>query len=94
MAIRIRIAAPLRPLTGGRDEIQASGASVGEVLESLETLHPGFAANIFENGQIRRFFSFYLNGEDIRFLAGLHTPVSDGDVLSIIPAIAGARPST
>lgn len=66
------------------------GASVGEVLQDLEKRHPGLLVNIVENGQLRRFVGFYVNEHDIRYLAGLETPVRDGDTISIIPAIAGA----
>ena len=91
MPVRIRVPAPLRPLTGGREEVEADGATVGEVFQDLESRHAGLASNILDNGQVRRFVTVYLNSEDIRFMAGLATPVNDGDTLSLVPAIATGR---
>jgi len=66
-------------------------ATVGELLDRLEALFPGFKQNILEDGQLRRFVNIYLNDEDIRFLQRLETPLRDGDVVSILPALAGGR---
>ena len=64
--------------------------TVAEVLKQLEATHPGFAARLYdEKGQLRRFVNVFVADEDIRFLQGLDTPVAEGQVVSIVPAVAG-----
>ena len=88
----IRIPTPLRKLTQGKEEITASGATVGALIASLESGYPGLKERICdENGQVRKFVNIFANDEDIRFLKGLDTPVKDADEISIVPAIAGGR---
>ena len=90
MAIKVRIPTPLRKITGGNDEVEAAGANVAEVIADLEKNHPGIKERICEeNGNLRKFVNLYVNDEDIRFKDNLDTAVTDGDELSIIPAIAG-----
>ena len=90
MPTNIRIPTPLRKLTGELEVVQASGATVGDLLQSLETSYPGLRERICdESGNVRRFVNVYLNDEDIRFLEEKATPVKDGDEISIVPAIAG-----
>ena len=70
--------------------VEAEGASVGEVLNSLKTKAAGIETRLFKGeGQLNRFVNVYLNDEDIRFLKNLETPVKAGDEISIVPAIAG-----
>lgn len=86
----IRIPTPLRKLTDGREEVQAAGGTIGEVITDLEKNYPGIKARICDDsGQVRRFVNIFANDEDIRFLQNLETPVKDGDEVSIVPAIAG-----
>jgi len=90
MAITVRIPTPLRKYTDGKDEVSAEGSNLGELLQNLEDTHKGIGQRIMdEKGGIRRFVNIYLNDEDIRFKQNLDTPLKDGDVVSIIPAIAG-----
>ncbi len=90
MAIKVRIPTPLRPVTGGQAEVEGYGATVHEVLRDLDSRFPGLAGRIFaEDGSVQRFINIFVNDEDIRFLDGTSTSVSNGDELSIIPAIAG-----
>jgi len=89
MPITVRIPTPLRSLTGGKDEVQASGATVRAVIDDLEKSHPGLKDRLCDDKGVRRFVNIYANEEDIRFLENLDTPVKDGDALSIVPAIAG-----
>lgn len=90
MPTNIRIPTPLRKLTGEREVVQADGATVGELLLSLDTTFPGLKDRICDDaGNVRRFVNVYLNDEDIRFLEEKATPVKDGDEISIVPAIAG-----
>jgi len=86
----VKIPAPLRSLTRGRDEVPVAGSSVRQVLEGLEKECAGFLPRIVgDGGELRRFVNLFLNDEDVRHLGGLDAPVKDGDVLSILPAIAG-----
>jgi molybdopterin converting factor small subunit len=95
MSTTVRIPAPLRTLTGGLDEVPASGATVGEVIEDLEKRHPGIKERLLDAKGVRRFINIYVGEEDVRFLKGLATEVKVGDQISIVPAIAGGSgPST
>jgi len=70
--------------------VAVSGATVAEIIDNLDNEHSGMKVRICEeDGKIRRFVNIYVNDEDIRFMQSLDTPVSDGDELSIVPAIAG-----
>ena len=90
MPVNVRIPPPLRSLTKGAEEVEAEGATVGEILQDLDTNYKGIAARLFgDDGQVRRFINVFLNDEDVRFLENLDTAVKDGDELSIVPAIAG-----
>jgi molybdopterin synthase sulfur carrier subunit len=91
MAILVRIPTPLRSLTGGKDEVEAEGHTVGEVIDDLERRHPGIKERLCDERGVRRFVNIYANEEDIRFLENLGTKLKDGDSLSIVPAIAGGR---
>lgn len=88
--IKIRIPTPLQKLTANQGEITANGKTVAEVLAALETQFPGMKERLYDDkGALRRFINFYVNDEDIRFLAGEKTELKSGDELSIVPAIAG-----
>ena len=90
MPIQVRIPTPLRKFTGGAESVTASGATVAAVVEDVEGRHPGLKERICDDaGKVRRFVNLYVNGEDIRFLSSLDTPVKEGDEISIVPAIAG-----
>jgi molybdopterin converting factor small subunit len=85
----VRIPTPLRTLTGGADEVTASGSTVGEVLEDLERKHPGIRDRLLDDKGVRRFVNIYVGEDDVRFLDGLKTTLKSGDQISIVPAIAG-----
>jgi molybdopterin synthase sulfur carrier subunit len=88
--LSIRIPTQLRTLTGGAGEVAVEGSSVGEALKNLDAAHPGMAERLFdENGGLRRFVNVFLADEDVRFLQGLDTPITPGQTLSIVPAVAG-----
>lgn len=90
MSIKVRIPSPLRSYTNGADVVEARGASIAEVLDSLKSQAAGIESRLFKApNQLNRFVNIYLNDEDIRFLKNLDTPVKEGDEVSIIPAIAG-----
>ncbi len=88
--IRVRVPTPLRPMTGGKSEIEMEGNTIAQLIENLGAAHPGLKERLYdEKGEVRRFINIYVNEEDIRFLTGTDTPLKDGDEVSIIPAIAG-----
>jgi len=89
MPVTVRIPTPLRSLTGGADTVQLDAASVGALIDALEAKHAGIKARICKDGQVQRFVNIYVNQEDIRFTDNLDTTTSDGDEVSIVPAIAG-----
>jgi MoaD family protein len=89
MAVRVKIPTQLRSATEGESTASVDGTTVGEVLDSLYSRYGELRSRIAEDGGLRRFVNVYLDGEDIRFLDGLETPVSDGDEVTILPAVAG-----
>jgi MoaD family protein len=89
MGVVIKIPTQLRALTGGEGETEVEGSSVGEVLDALYERYDGLRDRITQDGELRRFVNVYAGGEDIRFGDGLDTPVSDGDEVTILPAVAG-----
>ena len=89
MAVKVRIPTPLRTLTGGKDEVDARGGTVREVIDDLEKNYPGLRDRLCDDKGVRRFVNIYQNEEDIRFLDALETAVKEGDSISIVPAIAG-----
>ncbi len=91
-AVKVRIPTPLRKITNDLEEVEAQGANITEIIADLEANYPGLKERICEDdGSLRRFVNLYLNDEDIRFKDNMKTTLSDGDELSIIPAIAGGR---
>ena len=90
MAVTIRIPTQLRSLAGGASEVSVEAATVAEALKVLDAQHAGFAERLFdEKGELRRFVNVFVADEDIRFMQGVDTPLTDGSVVSIIPAVAG-----
>ncbi len=90
MSVTVRVPTTLRTLTAGNSEISVEGTTVAEVLDGLESAHPGFKERLLDaDGGLRRFVNLYVADDDVRFRDGLATPVADGDTVSIIPAVAG-----
>jgi molybdopterin synthase sulfur carrier subunit len=88
--IKVRIPTPLRPMTGGKGEVETQASDIQSLIASLNGQFPGLKDRVCdEKGEIRRFVNIYLNEEDIRFMQGKNTPLKDGDEVSIVPAIAG-----
>jgi sulfur-carrier protein len=86
----VRVPAMLRPTVGGERIVAAEGSTLRELIVNVDSRHPGFAKQLLEsNGSQRRFVNIYLNDEDVRYLSGLDTPVEEGDIVSILPAVAG-----
>lgn len=88
MAI-VRIPTPLRTLTGGKDEVEASGGTIAELVENLEAKYPGIRDRLLDEKGVRRFINIFVGDEDIRFLDGLKTELKGNEHISIVPAIAG-----
>jgi len=90
MSVTVRIPTPLRKLTQDKPEVEVSGNNIESLIDNLDADYPGIKERIYdEANNVRRFVNIYLNDEDIRFLEGKSTAVTDGDEVSIIPAIAG-----
>lgn len=89
MAVEVRIPTILRPYTGGAKAVEGAGSTLNELLDDLETRHPGLRERLVDDAGLRRFVNVYLNDEDVRFLAGLDTALADGDSVTILPAVAG-----
>ena len=89
MAITVSIPTILRTHTGGEKSVQASGATVSEVISDLDAKHGGIKDRLIKDGSLHRFVNIYVNDEDVRFAGGLEAPVSDGDSVTILPAVAG-----
>ena len=90
MAIEVRIPTILRDYTGGAKAVDAAGGTLAAVIDDLEARHSGLRARLLDDGgSLRRFVNVYLNDEDVRFLGGLEAAVSDGDTVTILPAVAG-----
>ena len=90
MAVTVRIPTILRTYTGGSAEVSAQGTTLAEVIEDLESNHPGLRARLLDDsGKLRRFVNVYVDDDDVRFADGLSTSTAEGAKLSIIPAVAG-----
>ncbi|RPA12703.1 MoaD/ThiS family protein [Gordonia sp. OPL2] len=94
MAVTVSIPTILRTHTGGEKRVEASGATLSEIIDSLEAANPGIkerlvAADPDGAVKLHRFVNIYVNDEDVRFSGGLDTSVDDGDDVTILPAVAG-----
>ncbi|MEA5410777.1 MoaD/ThiS family protein [Synechococcus sp. BA-120 BA3] len=90
MAIQVLIPTPLQKFTNDEASVSLEATSIDGLLQALEARYPGIQARLCdENGKLRRFLNLYVNSEDIRFLDNQATVLSDGDEVSIVPAVAG-----
>jgi molybdopterin converting factor small subunit len=90
MAVKVMIPTPLRVYTSKRDSTEVAAGTVGEALSGLTTQFGDLKKHLFtEDGKLRSFVNVYVNDEDIRYLAKEATPTKDGDIISIVPSIAG-----
>jgi molybdopterin synthase sulfur carrier subunit len=89
MAVTVSIPTILRTHTGGEKSVSASGTTLAEVIDDLENNHGGLKARLVKEGSLHRFVNVYVNDEDVRFLGGLDTQLSDGDSVTVLPAVAG-----
>ena len=89
MSIKVIIPTILRPLTNQQKHIHIDGIKVSEVIDRMEQQYPGIKAKLVSEGSAHRFINIYVNDNDIRFQEGLATPLQEGDVVTILPAVAG-----
>lgn len=89
MAIEVRIPTILRNLTDDKKVVEGNGANLGELFSDLDSNYPGIQERLIDDGKMRRFINVYLNDEDVRFVGGLDAKLSDGDSVTILPAVAG-----
>ncbi len=90
MAVTVRIPTTLRPLSGGEKQVEVAAGNLSEVITALEAAHPGFADRLLDDdGNLRKFVNIFVDDDDVRYLDGLSTDVTDGVTVSIIPAVAG-----
>ena len=89
MAIEVRIPTILRSYTGGAKSVEGTGGTLDELFSDLDARHGGLRSRLVDDAGLRRFVNVYLNDEDVRFLGGLGAPVSDGDTVTVLPAVAG-----
>ena len=92
MAVTIKLPTILRKFAGNEARVSAEGATLAEVLKDLESRYPGITKNVIaDDGGLHQFINVYVNEEDVRYLGSLETVVNEGDVVSILPAVAGGR---
>jgi MoaD family protein len=90
MTIAVRIPTILRNYTGGEKQVEANGSSLGSLIDDLDAKHPGLKGRLVtDDGALHRFVNVYVNDEDVRFTGALDTGLSDGDEVTILPAVAG-----
>ncbi|HVE99447.1 MAG TPA: MoaD/ThiS family protein [Mycobacteriales bacterium] len=90
MPVQVRVPTILRKHTGGAKTVEGSGETLAELFADLDARHPGLRGGLLtEGGELHRFVNVYVNDEDVRFLGSVSTPLSDGDVVTILPAVAG-----
>jgi molybdopterin converting factor small subunit len=89
MAVEVRIPTILRSYTGGEKSVPGEGATLSDVIENLESKHPGIKERLVDGDDLRRFVNVYVNDEDVRFTGGLATTVGDGAQVVVLPAVAG-----
>ena len=90
MAVEVRLAAVLQRVVGGSKAVEVDGATINALIENIELRYPGFKTQIFtDTGALHQFVRIYVNDEDIRYMGQLEAPVKEGDVVLILPALAG-----
>lgn len=92
MSVKVQIPSPLRPLTGGAEEVALEAPDVGALIDGLESRHKGLRDRLLDSsGNLRSYVRIFVNDEDIRFLQEKSTALKSGDTVAIVPAIAGGR---
>ena len=89
MAVEVRIPTILRTFTGGEKAVRGDGTTLLQVIDDINDRNPGLKERLIEANGLRRFVNVYVNDEDVRFSGGLSAPTADGDVVVVLPAVAG-----
>ena len=92
MTVTVSVPTILRSHTGGEKRVSATGSTLQAVISDLESNYSGISDRLVDSanpGKLHRFVNIYVNDEDVRFSGGLDTEVSDGDSVTILPAVAG-----
>ncbi len=90
MPVTVRIPAPLRKVTNDKDRVEVDAENLADMVQAMEEQYPGIKERLLdETGELRHFVNIYVNGEDVQFLDGLETAISESDEVSIVPAVAG-----
>ena len=90
MPVKVQVPAVLRPHVGGQKSVEASPGTLRDVVAELVADYPPLSEHLLgEEGQLHRFVNVYVNDEDVRFSGGLEAKISDGDTVTILPAVAG-----
>ncbi len=89
MPTKVQIPTPMREQAGGNSEVEVAGATVKAALDDLVRQYPALAAKLFDNGKLRPYINVFVNDEDVRYLDDLDTAVKDGEIVALIPAVAG-----
>ena len=94
MAVRVHVTSVIQRVVGGQRQLDAEGGTVIELIDDIEARYPGFREQLVDaDGRLHRFVNVYLNDEDVRFMQGAETALSEGDEVSILPALAGGGPA-
>ncbi|CAM3567198.1 MoaD/ThiS family protein [Smaragdicoccus niigatensis] len=89
MPVTVSVPTILRTHTGGQKRVEATGSTLAEVIDNLDSNFAGLKERLVNDGKLHRFVNIYVNDEDVRFSGGLATAISDGDDVTILPAVAG-----
>ena len=89
MSVAVSIPTILRSYTNNARSVSATGGALEQVIADLEAQFPGISGRLIEDGKLRRFVNIYINDEDVRFTGSLSAPVSEGDSVTVLPAVAG-----
>ena len=89
MSVAVSIPTILRSYTNNARSVSATGGTLEQVIADLEAQFPGISGRLIEDGKLRRFVNIYINDEDVRFTGSLSAPVSEGDSVTVLPAVAG-----
>ncbi len=89
MTVTVSVPTILRSHTGGEKRVSATGNTLQAVISDLEANYSGISERLVDDGKLHRFVNIYVNDEDVRFSGGLDTEISDGDSVTILPAVAG-----
>ncbi len=90
MSVTVNVPTIMRKHVDGKAQVEADGATLKALLDDLETKHPGITKNVVSgDGGLHRFVNIYINDEDVRYLGALDAKITEGDTVSILPAVAG-----